>query len=260
MNFKSKLTAFRSQVLKFDRFAAQYKMNLSPSGTNSIPSLAGACSNILIMMLLLTYAAYRMSYLWSMQGIQMLQTVKNNYFKQDDVFGVDQGLAVAVAIMDEDDLTLPLDPGYGSIKAFVSEWGFRPNEEGQQEYYAEHNELESHTCTPEELGLTESHSTFLPVEPQSLSSFQEMTEKFLCLDKKDAYIFGSYDNDIGRMIEFQLQRCMGEDYCYEQEQITDYFKGKFIGLLTNRIRFDANFFGEESIIPESTLIWLPISV
>ena len=235
-------------------------MNLDSDGSSSFPSLSDACANFLILILLTFYSSYRFQYLWSMQGIQMLQTVKNNYFKQDEVFGAEQGFALAVAIMDEDDLTMPLDPSYGTIFAYVSEWGFRENDVGEQEYYAEHNPLESHICTEEELGFTNETSTFLPVETQSLSTFEGLKHKFLCLKREDAYIYGSFDNDIGRMIEFQLQRCMGEDYCRPQEEITDYFKGKFIGMLTNRIRFDSNKFGKSSIIPESTLIWLPISV
>jgi len=61
------------------------------------------------------------------------------------------------------------------------------------------------------------------------------------------------------MIELTLKKCRGEDYCASEDEIANYFRGKYFGFLTNSIRFDSTKWGEESIVKESSLAWIPIS-
>jgi len=82
----------------------------------------------------------------------MLSTVKESYFQDDtDSFTLDNGFAVAVAFINEDDLGAPLDPAYGTIKMMESFWGLDENDE----YFYGRREIESqHYCSEEELGFT----------------------------------------------------------------------------------------------------------
>ena len=63
------------------------------------------------------------------------------------------------------------------------------------------------------------------------------------------------------MIKFDLTRCdkENEGNCKTDKEIKEYFKGSYIIVLMNKIRFDSSKFGEESIVRESIIHWLPIS-
>lgn len=53
------------------------------------------------------------------------------------------------------------------------------------------------------------------------------------------------------MVQVDIVKCTGENYCKSEEEIRDYFATKFIFILKNEIRFDQQHYGEEAIIKES---------
>ena len=61
------------------------------------------------------------------------------------------------------------------------------------------------------------------------------------------------------MIRIKLMRCFDKYYCKTNQEITDFFTGKYLMLLNNQIRFDENFYGQDAIIHESVVHWIPIS-
>ena len=71
------------------------------------------------------------------------------------------------------------------------------------------------------------------------------------------YIHGSYNSDKARLMNMQLMRCSEEDEtelgikCKSPEEINKFMKNKFLYFLYNQRRFDAENYGEESVVPES---------
>jgi len=47
--------------------------------------------------------------------------------------------------------------------------------------------------------------------------------------------------------------------CKSDEEITEFMRDKWILLLYNQIRFDSNYYGEEAIIQESRIMWVPVN-
>ena len=53
-------------------------------------------------------------------------------------------------------------------------------------------------------------------------------------------------------------RCMGHDYCLNEQDAKNVIKGIYLYVATNRIRFDSRFYGAEAIIKESKIEAYPI--
>ena len=52
---------------------------------------------------------------------------------------------------------------------------------------------------------------------------------------------------------------MGETFCKTEEEIDDFMRGKYLLLLNNQIRFDAQEYNEDSIKMESRIRWITLS-
>ena len=88
-------------------------------------------------------------------GFAMTTTVKEDFYQETDEFTHDQGFALALVLINEDDFEEPLDPAFGSLHFMVSSWATDENDK----YYWRRDEIASHTCTQEELGLLRGDST-----------------------------------------------------------------------------------------------------
>jgi len=66
------------------------------------------------------------------------------------------------------------------------------------------------------------------------------------------FVYGNYDSYKARLLSLQLVKCHDKDYCKSPEEITSFFRRKYFYTLSNSIRFDAQYYGEQSIIKEST--------
>ena len=84
-------------------------------------------------------------------------------------------------------------------------------------------------------------------------------KKFRCIDEKDRFISGNFNTKSASQIRVYLNKCQGKDYCKTEEEINKFIKGKYLIVYVNEIRFDAQFYGEESIIKESRMDWLRVS-
>ena len=80
----------------------------------------------------------------------------NYFYSEDYIFSYEKnGLNLAVAFTAYDTETEPiLDDSYGRLIFNAVEWG--PNPDGT--YYSRRTELETHTCSREELGITDDKS------------------------------------------------------------------------------------------------------
>ena len=63
-------------------------------------------------------------------------------------------------------------------------------------------------------------------------------KKFLCVDKEEMKIYGDFSTAEARLIDLQLVKCHGEDYCKSDDEINQFMRDKWLVLLYNRIRFD----------------------
>lgn len=73
------------------------------------------------------------------------------------------------------------------------------------------------------------------------------------------YLYGDYNSPRARLIELQLEMCLDKPYCKSKDEITEFMRDKYLILLYNQINFDSDLYGENSIIPESNLIWIPVN-
>ena len=87
--------------------------------------------------------------------------MKENHFDDDHKFGSEQGmnLAVAVNFYLNSITNQTIDPSYGRLKFTKIAYG--QNENG--EFFSSINELETHACGEEELGLSGDDHKFWPI-------------------------------------------------------------------------------------------------
>ena len=72
-----------------------------------------------------------------------------------------------------------LDPSIGKIVFKAHEWG-PIGENG--EFFEKYTEIQSHTCTPEELGLKGDSSRFFPISKDSKDTLDQYNKNFICID------------------------------------------------------------------------------
>lgn len=84
-----------------------------------------------------------------------------------------------------------------------------------------------------------------------------MKESFICADSKDLFIQGNQNTASGSELYIDIVKCTPREglECKSDEEIKEYFSFFSINLLKNQVRFDQQFYGEESIIQESRIDW-----
>ena len=166
------------------------------------------------------------------KSIDIVQAVKENHFNEFHTFGTKQGMNVAVAVLDAFDSSASqtIDPTYGSIK-FVS-FGWGVDEDGRSSSFFE--ELSSHTCSPEELGLTGHDHKFWPINLQQDELIQTLNSNLLCLDQ-DVEISGTYFTTFGKSLVVDVVKCTDSDQieCKSDEEIKEYFQTRQMWILSN---------------------------
>ena len=150
-----------------------------------------------------------------------------------------------------------LDPSYGRITFSRYEWG--TDENGV--YFWGFEEMPSHTCTKEELGIEGDNSSFMPLPENSMTYVRLYQKKLKCLDPKDMKVSGDYDSDKAQLINMRLQRCEETDTqkCKSPEEITQFFRNKFLFLLYNERYFDSSQYKENSIVDKGRTSWLQVN-
>ena len=103
-----------------------------------------------------------------------------------------------------------MDPSFGELYFSSVEWGL----DDKGSFFISRTKLETHICSAEELGLVNGNSKFMPVHNSSHYHVETYQKKFLCMKPEDAYIYGNYDTEVGRLIRVFLNRCSGiENNC-----------------------------------------------
>ena len=95
--------------------------------------------------------------------VNIFTAIAEDYYDPNYIFDADKGLNLAVTMSDpfnlSDDHTI--DPAYGRIRILHWKWAFDPDHD-QINFVKQ--EIETHRCTYEELGLKgSSYSKFMPI-------------------------------------------------------------------------------------------------
>ena len=103
---------------------------LIDEGRDALPSKIGALCSLLLLVVMVTYTGYKIYILEGRKSIDIISAVKENYFNNENKFGAQQGLNVAVAVFNEfEESTQELiDPTYGKIR--FSKFSWSKNEDG----------------------------------------------------------------------------------------------------------------------------------
>ena len=104
------------KLLAHDQFSQSFKL-LIDEGREGLPSKSGALCSILLLILMLIYTGYKISILEGKKDIDIVQAVKENHFDNSHVFGAENGLNLAAAVVDLYDRSQPelIDPSYGRV-------------------------------------------------------------------------------------------------------------------------------------------------
>ena len=75
------------------------------------------------------------------------------------------------------------------------------------------------------------------------------------------FIRGNFDSGTARLISIRLNRCVETESlkCKSEDEITQYFKNKFIFFIYNERRFDSNQFLYDSIVSKAHMKWIPVN-
>ena len=124
-----------------------------------------------------------------------------------------------------------LDPSYGSLTYTTYEWGDYENGEP----YLKFEEIPSHNCSKEELGIEGDNSSFMPIVEGSKNMVELYQKKFRCIKKEDMFINGDFDSAQARLNSIRLNRCVNTDtiICNTDEEITNFFRNKLLIMLFN---------------------------
>ena len=149
-------------------------------GQDSLPSKMGAISSLFVISLLLVYTYYKFTIMDRKKDVDILSAVRENHFGLDHVFGNDQGLNIAVAVFQPFDPStlMQLDHSYGRIRFQKFFWGPTENvfEVGVEE-------IDSHACTPEELGITSNENQkFWQITEAQEIILEAAQGTFVCVD------------------------------------------------------------------------------
>ena len=87
-------------------------------GQDALTSKVGALCSLLLFVVMIVYTGYKISIMNGKKNIDIIQAVKENHFDESHVFGVKQGLNLAVGIYSSHDPSTyqHLDPSYGRVK------------------------------------------------------------------------------------------------------------------------------------------------
>ena len=121
-------------------------------------------------------------------------------------------------------------------------------------------DLNTHACTPEELGVEGDNSSFWPINPISYQDISFYRKKMKCSDDYIS-INGDFNSNKATRLEIYFEKCNPEKRatCHTEEEIAQWIKRKFIMVFHNQERFDDHAYGQDRIIKESILNWIPMN-
>lgn len=125
----------------------------------------GLTCTLLMFVIMVAYTAYKIDIKLVKKSVDILQAVQENHFDDREVFGADQGLNIAVGVVNplSPRKTSRIDPKYGRIRFLKLQWLL---DNDAEEYSMKVQLLQSHPCSADELGLNGhgESSQFYPIQ------------------------------------------------------------------------------------------------
>ena len=246
-----------TQFKSYDMFSERFRMRLD-DGEDHVSSFSGAVCTVIMLLGVVLYAYLKLDVLLNKKDVTLLaRTDEFEYMDIDNITHAN-GFNIAVGFTSYDNSTAwQLDSTYGELVFNSYSWGL--NLDGS--YYLIRKELEKRNCTKAELGLTDKdgETVFLPIHETNRNWLDLYHRKLQCLNREDLWLHGDFDSVNARAINVQLRKCHGRPDCKNESEILQFFREKYIIILQNSIRFDARYFGQEAIIPESRFKWLRVN-
>ena len=81
----------------------------------------------------------------------------------------------------------------------------------------------------------------------------------MCAKPEDFYLYGAYDTQKASQFNIQFIKCHDQTYCKSEKEIKEFIHKKYLLMLSNKIVFKSQEYGEASIGAESAMSWLRIS-
>lgn len=203
----------------------------------------------MLFLITIAYMGYKVSLFQAKTHVDILSAVNEEHFDSSYKFGAKQGLNIAVAVFNPfapraDPI---IDPTYGRLRFSKFRWW--PNDKGA--FSMKMTELEPHTCSSEELGLSGSDHKFLPMKNHKRAVLEQFQSYFFCVDAEELEVYGTIGSFEGQVIDVDIVKCTGDVNCKSDEEIKTYFGSQNIHILKNQIRFDQSKYGPEAIILET---------
>ena len=160
-------------------------------GREVLPSKMGALCSILLLVILITFASYKIYILQARKSIDIIQAVKENHFDHTYVFGPEQGLNIAAAVFDPTDESTfeMIDPSYGRMRFSLESWSRSDDEKA----FIDYTEIKSKQCTTEEAVTSESSgSKFWKISESFEAPMQTFYHLFQCIENSELEVYGQY--------------------------------------------------------------------
>ena len=84
-------------------------------------------------------------------------------------------------------------------------------------------------------------------------------QSYLCIEQSELFIRGSFQSNKASLLDIRLERCRDRPDCKSDAEITAYFRGTYILMYYNQIRFDSRKYFEESVVLESSVEWIKVN-
>ena len=184
MKRKNISQGLKGQLLKLDRFREAFHFGIDQSGEKKLSSGVGTFMTIIAYLMLLSYFIYKVQFAVDKRGYTIIERTQTDYLGKNHRFTAKDGFMLAVGT------TLPdgIPPNIGHIEIKSATWGL--NELGFPEMVKK--TLETHTCSIQELGLTDNDSKarLFPVKNPRVAGFKR--RKYLCIDQDELLLYGQH--------------------------------------------------------------------
>lgn len=95
-----------------------------------------------------------------------------------------------------------------------------------------------------------------------MSLVKTYQKKFKCIDPENMKVSGDFNSDTAQLMNMRLIRCDPETSavkCKSPEEITAFFRNKFLIFLFNEKYFDSNQYEENAIVEQGKILWLQVN-
>ena len=87
----------------------------------------------------------------------------------------------------------------------------------------------------------------MPIKGDTKKNVELYQKKFVCIDKEDLRLWGDFESDFARQFNIDIVKCNGSQSCKNDTEIEEYFKGKYLLILTNQVLFNNANYGQSAV-------------